>query len=323
MVQNKKSDEKKSNVGSVFKWVFIVLFLVMLGLVSLVIAGVALLFVEVDGTELIGDANVAIIKVHGVITAESSSSFGSSSGAASSSIVKLIDKADENPLIEAVLFEVNSPGGSPVASEEISNRINKMDKPSVALIREVGASGAYWVSTATDHIVASKMSLTGSIGVIGSYVELYGFLDRYNLSYNRLVAGKHKDLGTPLKEMPEDEREIIQDVLDELHDEFISTVAENRNMSDFEVRKLATGQYYTGRQALENGLVDRLGGMDEALEYIEVELNITAKPAAFEEPRSFWESLAVIFTEQSFFVGKGIGDSLLENKARSDFKVSI
>src|SRR3989338_6818866 len=108
---------------------------------------------------------------------EGSSSFFESA-TASSETIKFIEKADKNPSIKAIILEINSPGGSAVASEEIANAVKKTNKTTVAWIREIGTSGAYWIASSSDHIVASRMSVTGSIGVIASYLEFEGLVDR-------------------------------------------------------------------------------------------------------------------------------------------------
>jgi protease-4 len=104
------------------------------------------------------------------------------------------------------------------------------------------------------------MSITGSIGVIASYLQFSDLLDEHGVTYERMVAGRYKDMGTPFKDLSDTERLIFQQTLDQIHTEFIEGVAENRNMSVSEVRKLATGQVYLGIKAIELGLVDAIGG---------------------------------------------------------------
>ena len=167
--------------------------------------------------------------------------------------------------IKAILFEINSPGGTAVASEEIVNAVKKSKKYKVAWIRDQGASGAYWIASAADKIVASPLSITGSIGVLGSYLEFSGLLTRYNITYERMVGGKYKDLGTPYRELTDEERILFQRSIDELHDYFMQDVAKNRDIPENKIREIATGMFYTGKQAKELNLVDVLGGKEEAL----------------------------------------------------------
>jgi len=289
-------------------WGFIILVLVVLGLFSIIIAGAIGLFI----TEPLEIGNVAVIEVKGAITSFSSG-FGSDN-ADVDDIVKFIEHAEEDKGVQAVVFLINSPGGAPVASDEIARAINRLNKTTVAVIRDVGASGAYWIATTTDHIIANPMSITGSIGVLGSYLEFGDLLSEYNVTYRRLVSGKYKDLGSPLKEMTVEEAVIFQTVLDEIHNEFVNTVAENRGMDVETVKELATGQFYTGRQALELGLIDELGALEEAEEYIKkVEKLEEIELAYYKKPKSFLESMMEATQDSSFNVGRGIGSSLKQD----------
>jgi signal peptide peptidase SppA len=145
------------------------------------------------------EGNVAVIPIQGVITTQGDSGAFSEAGVVSSQVVDWIHEADDDDNIKAVLFRIDSPGGSPVATDEIATAIQGMHKPSVAVIREIGASGAYWVASATDRIYANRMSMVGSIGVLASYIEFAGTLERYNATYRSLTAGEFKDTGTPSK----------------------------------------------------------------------------------------------------------------------------
>src|SRR3989338_9125423 len=177
---------------------------IILGLMvlSFILAIFLSLFIEEDFENI--DGNVAVIEIKGIILAEDAD-FLFDDGASSTDIAKLIRKANENERIKAIIFEINSPGGSAVASDEIANEIKKVNKTTVAWIREVGASGGYWVASSTGHIIANRMSITGSIGVIGSYLEFAGLLDKYNVTYRRMALGKYKDMGSPFKEQTQEE----------------------------------------------------------------------------------------------------------------------
>ena len=150
-------------------------------LIFLVILFLSSYFISSAIQQIYGDhkhGNVALIRIRGPIMVDKSSDFISQSHASSENIIRLIDEADENPSIKAFIFDINSPGGSAVASDEIASRIKKLDKPTIALIREIGASGGYWIASSADVIVANKMSITGSIGVISSYLEFSGLFSR-------------------------------------------------------------------------------------------------------------------------------------------------
>jgi protease-4 len=296
--------EKKTNIALV-----VVILVVIFGFLILLIAGIVGLMAAAP------TGNVALIKVEGVILTAGDSPFTQT--ASSTQIVRLIEKADKSPLVEAIIFEINSPGGSAVASDEIGTAIKKTNKTTVALIRQVGASGGYWVASATDHIIANRMSVTGSIGAIGSYLGYSGLIQRYNITYERLVAGEHKDLGIPYRELEDDEREILQNVLDKVHEEFIKEVAANRNLELDYVRDISTGLFYLGSEAKELGLIDELGGREEAVDYIEETLNITAEVSEYRKKKTFFEQLSEVFWENSFFIGRGLAQGLFDKRVES------
>ncbi len=283
-------------------WLVVIIVLLVLG------------FFVLGGEEPVLSGNVAVIDVQGVITTAKDGIFASSA-ASSTDIVKLIEKAAKDKGIKAMVFMINSPGGSAVASDEIATAIKAANKTTVAVIRDMGTSGAYWVASSTDYIIANKASFTGSIGVIASYLEFPNLLQEYNVNYRRLVAGKYKDMGSPFKEMTLEEQKLFQQSLDELHDVFIEEVAQNRDMSYAEVKALATGAFYTGMQAKKLGLVDELGGRKEAVAYLQKRLNMTVELKPYRKPRTFFETLSGGVSEQAYAVGRGMGDALLHSSA--------
>lgn len=295
-------------------WIFIIIVLIVLAFFSFIIAGIVSLFIG-NGADVttLGAGNVALIQIKGVILTEKEPFLFAAENTVSTDTVKLIEKADKNPAIQAIVFEVNSPGGSAVASQEIADSIKAVKKPTVAWIRELGASGAYWIASSTDHIVANKMAITGSIGVISSYLEFSGLLRDYNVTYRRLVSGKYKDIGTPFKELTKEEEELFQERLDLIREYFIDEVSKNRKMAKKDVEKIATGLFYLGSQAKEIGLVDELGGKKEVEKYLEKQLNIAVKFVKYEKKKGFFESLGEVINKRFFYVGKGIGNSLFEN----------
>ena len=142
-----------------------------------------------SSSDVVGSGNVALIPIEGVITTDGGSYFNEQT-ISSKNIVEFIEDADKNSQVEAIVLEINSPGGSAVASDEISIAVKKVKKPVVAMIREVGASGGYWVASSADYIVAHRMAITGSIGVISSYLEFSGLMENHGVGYERLVDRK-------------------------------------------------------------------------------------------------------------------------------------
>jgi len=178
---------------------------------------------------------------------------------ASEEVVSYLREASKDEKIKAVLIEIDSPGGMPVAAEEIAEGIKTLGKPSVAWIRGTGTSAAYWVASAAGTIVASSNSDVGSIGVTYSYLDNVEKNTKDGLTYNMLSAGKYKDIGNPDKPLTADERSLIERDLNIIRDNFISAVAVNRKLSESKVRALADGSSMLGAAAKNNGLVDLLG----------------------------------------------------------------
>ncbi len=302
---------KKSTWGNVIK--IILLFVLLSFIASLAISS----FIS---SEPMG--NVAVIDIKGMITADGGSSFNQVI-ASSTDTIELIEKAESNPSIKAILFEINSPGGSAVASKEIADAIKRAEKPTYALIREAGASGAYWAASAADKSIASPLSVTGSIGVYSSYIEFAGLLKRYNMSYNRLVSGEYKDMGDPLKKMTEEEKKILQSKLDTIHEYFIREIAANRNISIDQVRGLATGEFYLGTEALAFGLIDELGDKKTAEEMIKKDLGLdSVELAEYSKQKTLFDMLSSISSEHSFMIGKGVG-SALSHEGRNNLRITV
>ena len=258
--------------------------------------------------------NVAHIKITGMILPESGGLW-SSDIASSTHIVDSIEKANKDNNIKAILLEINSPGGAPVASAEIAQAVKDSNKTVVALIRDVGASGGYWVASPAYKIVAHPLSVTGSIGVMGSYLQYSGLLERFNITYERFVAGKYKDMGSPFKEPTGAERSSLQHTLDLMHEYFIQSVAENRNISVDEIREIANGKIYLGMEAKDYGLVDFLGGEEVALEIIKRRENLdNVKLVRYEKKATFFDMLASAMQGVGFYFGEGFANGLVKKE---------
>lgn len=256
--------------------------------------------------------NVALIPITGVITGDGDKTFGQS-GSSSKDIVHFIEEADQNSRIKVIVLEINSPGGSAVASDEIASAVKRSNKPVVAVIREVGASGGYWVASAADHVIANRMSITGSIGVISSYLEFSGLMQKYGVSYERLVSGENKDIGSPFQKLNDEQRKILQQKINKIHAFFVDEIAQNRNLDKAEVQRLATGEFYLGAEALELGLVDQLGDRTDAEEYIKQAYGLEKVDfVPYERKIGFFELLTGVFNDFSFHIGEGMGSILIQ-----------
>lgn len=280
--------KKKKDEGFTRKVIIALILLFVLFLFS----SCAAIILQFGDTEL-RSGNVAVIPLHGVIVT-SGNSFSDSISA--DDMVKLLHKVRDDDSVEAVILEINSPGGSPVASDEIGRAVREVraqNKTVVSWVREVGASGAYWIASNTEYIVANRMSVTGSIGVAGSYFGFEEFIDEHNISYRQFTSGDRKDLGSPFRAMSKDEQKFLQQKLDDIHWFFIDEVARNRNMTFEEVEVLATGEFFLGFEAEKVGLVDELGGFAEAIAYIEAQ-GIVVESYTLESQRTFWEQLTSV-----------------------------
>lgn len=180
----------------------------------------------------------------------------------SEEVVSMIETAAADDDIQVVLLEVDSYGGAPVAAEEIATALKSLGKPSIAWIRGSGDSAAYWIASAADTIIASENSDVGGIGVTQSYVDYARQNQNEGVTYNQLISGKFKDIGTTDRALTAEERALLQRDLDIMHDNFIRTVAENRKMSIDAVRALADGSSMLGKMAKEKGLIDMIGTKD-------------------------------------------------------------
>ena len=290
-------------------WLFVLIIIAVLFFISMFIAGIlSLFFGGVDTSAIRG--SVALIPIKGVIMADKGFSYFGEQTISSTETIEMIEKAEKNSNIMAIVFEVNSPGGSAVASEEIVNAVLKTKKPTIAWIRETGASGAYWVASAADYVIANRMSVVGSIGVISSYLEFSGLLKDYNVTYQRLVAGKYKDIGSPFKELSDDEKLLFKERLDEIHNYFVSAIVKNRKLSKEAISDISTGLFYTGAEAKKLDLIDELGGKDEVTAYLEKRYGIKAEYVEYKKKRTFLESLGEIFSSISFYLGEGIGKGI-------------
>ncbi|MBM4425453.1 MAG: signal peptide peptidase SppA [Chloroflexi bacterium] len=228
---------------------------------------------------------VAIIHVEGVITSGEGSPFDTGGIAYSKDVIENIEKANDDSDVKAIVLAVNSPGGGVVASDEIYHALSKVEKPVVAVIGDLGASGGYYISMAADWIIANPNSLVGSIGVISEFPNAEGLLEKAGVDFVVITSGPRKDFGSPYREMTESERDYWQTIVDETYEGFVAVVAEGRGMAADEVKPLADGGVYSGRQALELKLIDQLGYEEDAIAKAAELSGITGKPRIVEYSR--------------------------------------
>jgi len=200
---------------------------------------------------------------------------------ASEKITHYIEEANNDEKIKAILIEVDSSGGLPVAGEEIARALKNSAKPSVVVIRQSGLSSAYWAASGASRIFASRNSDIGSIGVTASYLESVDKNKKDGYQYVQLSVGKYKDTGNPDKALTDDEKTLIMRDIKIVHQNFIADVAKYRNISEDDVQKIADGSSVLGDKAKELKLIDEIGGLSDAKNYIEKMIN--------EKPEICWE----------------------------------
>ncbi len=230
-----------------------------------------------SGFALDGSASIALIYGVGMIVSGESAEdtfFGRVMG--SDTIAEAFKEAREDDSIQAVVFRINSPGGSDVASDVIWREafLTMEKKPVIVSMSDVAASGGYWIATASNAIVAEPTTLTGSIGIFAGKFNLSGLYEKIGFNKERVTRGESADFWSDTRNFSDEERRRFQEILREGYGRFLDKVAQSRNKQRDEVDALAQGRVWTGAQALERGLVDELGGLDRAVALARQEANI-------------------------------------------------
>ncbi|MBE0430363.1 MAG: signal peptide peptidase SppA [Dehalococcoidia bacterium] len=259
-------------------------------------------------------ARVAVIPLTGTITMQDASLF--SGPTITPDLVRdYLARAERTRAVRAIVLRIESPGGEIAPCQEILWEIERVRerKPVVVSMGGMAASGGYYISTGADSIVALPGTLTGSIGVISQVVNVEELLDRLGVDIETFKGGMYKDMYSGLRELTAEEMEIMQRMVDEYYEHFVSVVAEGRGLSWDAVRALATGQVYTGTEALALGLVDELGDLKTAID-------LAAELAGIEDPRveyyqprrvSQWSLLGFINAIRNSLWGLSAQDVLL------------
>lgn len=254
---------------------------------------------------------VPVIEIKGLITYNGIQSFLAET-TSSKDIIELLAKYEQDESVKAVILDINSNGGMVVASKQLADAVSRMQKPVVAVVGEMAASGAYWVAAASDAIVADELSMVGSIGVLGSYLEFSGLMEEHGVEYERLVSGKYKDAGSPFKELSEEEKELLQKKINIIQKKFEDEIVEYRNLDDDARERVSTAEFFLGSEAIELGLVDELGGMGNALNISkhlanETDIVLYHKP----QQKKLLEKLTGFSSQSSYFFGRGFAKELL------------
>jgi protease-4 len=257
-----------------------------------------------------GDAdeyNTAKVTVSGPIRRSQGrpSPLSGAGGATADDVVEQIEAADEDEGVEALLVELNTPGGEVVPSDDIRRAAAGFDGPTVAYATDTCASGGYWIASGCDELWAREASLVGSIGVVGSRPNAKGLADKLGISYEQFTAGEYKDAGVPLKEIEEDEREYLQGIIDGYYEQFVETVSEGRDMDPEEIRE-TEARVYLGDDAAEMGLVDELGTEGDVEDRLAELIGAEPEVREFTPERGLAERLGVGAERVAFAAGSGV-----------------
>jgi len=222
-----------------------------------------------------GGGSVALIKVEGLLVS-------------SENIVDELNDYAEDGSIKAVVMRIDSPGGGVVPSQEIFNAVKHVKqegKKVVVSMGSVAASGGYYIAAAADKVVANPGTLTGSIGVKMEFANVEKLLEKIGVKGMVVKAGQYKDIGSPFRDMTEPEKKLLQDVIDDVHSQFIEAVSEGRGLPKNDVTAIADGRIFTGRQALSLKLVDQLGDLEDSIRLAGVLAGIKGKPKVVEKKK--------------------------------------
>jgi protease IV len=208
---------------------------------------------------------VAIIELKGTIVSGSGPRRMQSGVVYADNVIEDLRRAEEDPAVRAVVIEISSPGGGVVASADIHAALLEMTKPVVATMVDIGASGAYYVAAGAQRILVRSSTITGSIGVIATFVNADGLFDKLGIEQQVVKTGLYKDQGSLYRPLTEEELAMLQAMLEDSLDRFVEAVVEGRDMPEQQVRQVADGRIMSGQRAIELGLADEVGRLDDAV----------------------------------------------------------
>ncbi len=266
------------------------------------IAAIILLFIvfrmfgSSSSSGFLGGDKIAVVRLEGLIL---------SAEEVNKELEHFADRSD----VKAIVLRINSGGGVVGASQEIYEKVKKVNqiKPVIVSVNNAAASGAYYAALESSRIVANSGSLVGSIGVILDYPVVNELLDKLGLRFETVKSGDLKDSGSPSRPVTEEDREYFQAVVDDQHKQFISAVAEGRSLSLDEVREIADGRIFTGNQALRLSLIDTIGTFDDAIAIAGEVSGIKGKPKKIEVRKDRRSILDILFSDIPKNIGSRIG----------------
>jgi len=265
---------KRNKIGGIIFTIFIVVVIA----VSIIQSNRGRVSVEEEVTTGKG-SNISLIELDGTIAGSSGLS---GSGIISPKDVESLLNEAKKDSSSALIISINSPGGSVEPTQEIYNSIERFKEKSgkkvYVWMKEVAASGGYYLSCSADKIVAMPTTLTGSIGVIMNLVNSEELLKKIGVSLYTIKSGKYKDMGSISRPLTNEERAIFQNIIDESYNQFLKVVSEGRNIPLDQLKNLAQGQVFTGIKAKEVGLIDEVGDLEDTIALVKKDLNIKGEP---------------------------------------------
>ncbi|HEX7118577.1 MAG TPA: signal peptide peptidase SppA [Longimicrobiales bacterium] len=259
------------------------------------LAGIVLAVVVAlrGGGDMVWGDRIAVLKVDGVIADDTE-------------YLEQLRRFRRDPSVKGLLVSINSPGGVVGPSQSLYRelrRFREAGRPVVAAIGAVGASGGYYIALAADSIFALPGSITGSIGVIMEFPEVSGLLEKVGVGMQVVKSSDHKDAGSMFRPLSPEDRQVLSALVTDVYDQFVDVVARERDLSVEEVRRLADGRVFSGRQALRSGLVDRIGNLHDALSAVGRMAGLGEDPLVVRPPEEE-------FTLLDVFLGRGATSSL-------------
>ena len=242
----------------------------------------------VDGNS---DETIQKISIEGEIGAEMTNTYSRAS------VINQIKEAKSNSNVKAILLSVNTPGGGVYETAELYNELKNSGKDVYVSMKKQATSGGYYVSMAAKKIFANTETTTGSLGVIMSYVSAQKFLNDHGIKQETIRSGEQKAVGGLTEDLPESTRKIYQEQNKEAYDRFVKALAQGRSMSEDEVRKLADGRTYTGTQAVENKLIDKIGTEEDLINFIKEDKKLSNPKVIELRPDKAAESLLSRFVK--------------------------
>lgn len=276
-------------------WLFAGIAGLLLFIVLFIISVFIAAFVFGEGKHLAVGSGVGLVEVKGLIID-------------SQEIVKQLNELRKDDSIKAVVLRIDSPGGVVGPSQEIHDEVKKLAsrKKVVVSMGSIAASGGYYIAVAASRILANPGTITGSIGVLMRFSNLEGLMGKIGMKAFTLKTGKYKDVGSPSRPMTDQEKTMLQGVIDNTHSQFVKAVAEGRKLPEAEVRSIADGRIFTGEQALALKLIDRLGTLQDAIEEAGKLGGIRGEPQVIRPPKKKKLLLDMLVEETAARIGAAV-----------------